>query len=193
MGAGFQCRNLLTFQRHNDRCAARAREPGLLENGIHVVYTNETKALVPATFSICGRRALRVRSVECIGDAPAVPAGAMRQQAAIASGYASCFMLCGAHREAGRVGRETAPSCAAHAQAPASPSDFLKTMNKTQEQPLRLDLIELARESGMAVLLDARIGREQYVSVSGSLAALARFAHAVRGDAEADGSNDDER
>jgi len=66
-------------------------------------------------------------------------------------------------------------------------------MNKTQEQPLRLDLIELARESGMAVLLDARIGREQYVSVSGSLAALARFAHAVRGDAEADGSNDDER
>lgn len=43
-----------------------------------------------------------------------------------------------------------------------------------------MDLIELARESGMAVLLDGRIGREEYVSVSGSLAALARFADAVR-------------
>jgi hypothetical protein len=65
-------------------------------------------------------------------------------------------------------------------------------MNKTQGHPPRLDLIELARESGMAVLLDARIGREQYVSVSGSLAALTRFADAVRGDAQTDGSNDDE-
>lgn len=43
-----------------------------------------------------------------------------------------------------------------------------------------MDLIELARESGMAVMLDARIGLEEYVSVSGSLAALARFADAVR-------------
>lgn len=43
-----------------------------------------------------------------------------------------------------------------------------------------MDLIELARESGMAVMLDARIGHEEYVSVSGSLAALARFADAVR-------------
>jgi hypothetical protein len=58
-------------------------------------------------------------------------------------------------------------------------------MKKAQEakeaQGLRqMDLIELARESGMAVLLDARIGREEYVSVSGSLAALERFADAVR-------------
>ncbi len=43
-----------------------------------------------------------------------------------------------------------------------------------------MDLIELARESGMTVLLDAKIGREEYVSVSGSLAALERFADAVR-------------
>jgi hypothetical protein len=43
-----------------------------------------------------------------------------------------------------------------------------------------MDLIELARESGMAVLLDARIGCQEYVSVSGSLAALERFADAVR-------------
>lgn len=51
-----------------------------------------------------------------------------------------------------------------------------------------MDLIELARESGMAVLLDARIGREEYVSVSGSLAALARFADAVRNEPTPDDS-----
>jgi hypothetical protein len=43
-----------------------------------------------------------------------------------------------------------------------------------------VNIIELAKESGMAVLLDGKIGREEYVSVSGSLAALARFAEAVR-------------
>ena len=64
-------------------------------------------------------------------------------------------------------------------------------MNKTQPQRQRTDLIELARESGMAVLLDATIGREQYVSVSGSLASLARFADAVRGESETDDSDDD--
>jgi hypothetical protein len=53
-----------------------------------------------------------------------------------------------------------------------------------------MDLIELARESGMAVLLDAKIGQEQYVSVSGSLAALARFADAVRSEPGDDGSDD---
>lgn len=47
-----------------------------------------------------------------------------------------------------------------------------------------MNLIELARESGMAVLLDARIGREEYFSVSGSLAALARFADAVRAESQ---------
>lgn len=66
-------------------------------------------------------------------------------------------------------------------------------MNKTQGQRQRLDLIELARESGMAVLLDAKIGREQYVSVSGSLAALARFADAVRGEPEDDDPDDADR
>jgi hypothetical protein len=64
-------------------------------------------------------------------------------------------------------------------------------MNKTQEQRQRMDLIELARESGMAVLLDAKIGREQYVSVSGSLNALARFADAVRGESDENGPDDD--
>lgn len=63
-------------------------------------------------------------------------------------------------------------------------------MTKTQGQQPQMDLIELARESGMTVLLDAKIGREQYVSVSGSLAALARFADAVRSESEADASED---
>jgi hypothetical protein len=63
-------------------------------------------------------------------------------------------------------------------------------MNKTQGQGQRMNLIELARESGMAVLLDAKIGQEQYVSVSGSLAALARFADAVRSEPEDERSDD---
>lgn len=53
-----------------------------------------------------------------------------------------------------------------------------------------MDLIELARESGMAVLLDGRIGREEYVS--GSLAALARFADAVRKEPSPDKSDNGE-
>ncbi len=43
----------------------------------------------------------------------------------------------------------------------------------------------------MAVLLDATIGREQYVSVSGSLASLARFADAVRGESDNDDADDE--
>jgi hypothetical protein len=37
-------------------------------------------------------------------------------------------------------------------------------------------LLELARDAGMLVLLDAQIGREKYQSVVGSLASLQRFA-----------------
>jgi hypothetical protein len=43
-----------------------------------------------------------------------------------------------------------------------------------------MNVIELARESGMAVILDGRIGREEYQSVCGSLSALLRFADALR-------------
>ena len=42
-----------------------------------------------------------------------------------------------------------------------------------------MDIIEMARSSGMAVILDGRIGREEYQSVCGSLSALQRFAEAV--------------
>lgn len=40
------------------------------------------------------------------------------------------------------------------------------------------DLAKLARDAGLTVLLDGKIGREEYQSVSGSLAALQRFAEA---------------
>jgi hypothetical protein len=42
-----------------------------------------------------------------------------------------------------------------------------------------MDIIDMARASGMAVLLDAKIGREEYKSVCGSLSALQRFAAAI--------------
>ncbi|KAB0631562.1 hypothetical protein WT67_30950 [Burkholderia stagnalis] len=41
-------------------------------------------------------------------------------------------------------------------------------------------LLALAREAGMLVMLDAQIGSERYESVTGSVAAFARFAQALR-------------
>lgn len=43
-----------------------------------------------------------------------------------------------------------------------------------------MNVFRMARESGLAVLLDGRIGRQEYTSVSGSMDALQRFAEAVR-------------
>ncbi|WP_206998086.1 hypothetical protein [Trinickia mobilis] len=43
-----------------------------------------------------------------------------------------------------------------------------------------MDIIDLARASGMQVILDGRIGSEIYQSVCGSVSALERFAAAVR-------------
>jgi hypothetical protein len=42
------------------------------------------------------------------------------------------------------------------------------------------DILQTAREAGMTILLDGRIGQQEYRSVSGSAEALQRFAHAVR-------------
>ncbi|MGF6507982.1 hypothetical protein [Paraburkholderia sp. 32] len=42
-----------------------------------------------------------------------------------------------------------------------------------------MDVIELARASGLQVVLDGRIGREEYQIVCGSVDALQRFADAV--------------
>ncbi|MDR5788490.1 MULTISPECIES: hypothetical protein [Caballeronia] len=42
---------------------------------------------------------------------------------------------------------------------------------------MQSDMLKLARESGMTVLLDGRIGQQAYMSVSGSADALQKFAH----------------
>jgi hypothetical protein len=42
-----------------------------------------------------------------------------------------------------------------------------------------MDILEIARKSGMTVTLDARIGREEYRTVHGSVAALERFSELV--------------
>jgi hypothetical protein len=43
-----------------------------------------------------------------------------------------------------------------------------------------MNILAMAKEAGLQVLLDARIGNQTYHSVSGSLPALRRFADAVR-------------
>jgi hypothetical protein len=43
-----------------------------------------------------------------------------------------------------------------------------------------MDILNMAREAGFAVLLDGRIGQEEYSTVSGSKEALQCFAEAVR-------------
>jgi hypothetical protein len=46
-----------------------------------------------------------------------------------------------------------------------------------------MDIVDMAHASGFTVILDGRIGREEYQSVCGSVSALQRFAEAVRQDA----------
>lgn len=48
------------------------------------------------------------------------------------------------------------------------------------KEVVKMDIVDMARTSGMTVILDGRIGREEYQSVCGSLSALQRFADAVR-------------
>ncbi|CAL8476981.1 conserved protein of unknown function (plasmid) [Caballeronia sp. S22] len=44
---------------------------------------------------------------------------------------------------------------------------------------MEMDIEKIARDSGLLVVLDGRIGREEYKSVCGSLHALQRFADSV--------------
>jgi hypothetical protein len=44
----------------------------------------------------------------------------------------------------------------------------------------KMDILDMAREAGFAVLLDGRIGQEEYSTVSGSKEALQSFANAAR-------------
>ncbi|RQP27716.1 hypothetical protein [Burkholderia ubonensis] len=64
-----------------------------------------------------------------------------------------------------------ATACAAPFAAPAAESCAV---------PDTQALVALARDAGMLVTLDAMIGRERYESVTGSIAALARFAQALQ-------------
>ncbi|KMY85992.1 hypothetical protein BUMB_01921c [Candidatus Paraburkholderia calva] len=43
-----------------------------------------------------------------------------------------------------------------------------------------LDVLKVACDSGMTILLDGRIGQVEYQSVSGTAESLQKFAHAVR-------------
>lgn len=43
-----------------------------------------------------------------------------------------------------------------------------------------MDVLELARDSGLTVLLDGKIGRQEYTGVSGSFDALQLFAQTIR-------------
>jgi hypothetical protein len=45
---------------------------------------------------------------------------------------------------------------------------------------IEMDILDVARQAGMTVVLEARIGRQEYHSVYGSLAALQSFAERVR-------------
>jgi predicted kinase len=42
-----------------------------------------------------------------------------------------------------------------------------------------MDILDLAKQSGMTVVLDAKIGRQEYRTVHGSVAALECFARLV--------------
>lgn len=53
-----------------------------------------------------------------------------------------------------------------------------------------MNIIEMATQAGLQVLLDARIGSQCYHSVSGSLPALQRFADAVRAETLAEPSRE---
>ncbi|MEM5313462.1 hypothetical protein [Paraburkholderia sp. JHI869] len=49
-----------------------------------------------------------------------------------------------------------------------------------------MDILNLARQSGMTVVLDARIGQQEYQSVHSSVAALERFAALIEAARKAD-------
>jgi len=48
-----------------------------------------------------------------------------------------------------------------------------------QHLGIEMNVIDIARASGLTVILDGRIGREEYQSVCGSVSALQRFAEAL--------------
>ncbi|KPD17234.1 hypothetical protein ADM96_20170 [Burkholderia sp. ST111] len=53
------------------------------------------------------------------------------------------------------------------------------------------DIVELARAAGLTVVLNGRIGQQDYQSVSGPISALERFAEAYRAAAHDAAPGDD--
>lgn len=51
---------------------------------------------------------------------------------------------------------------------------------KAPKWEIEMDIIDIARASGLTVILDGRIGREEYQSVCGSISALQRFAESLK-------------
>jgi hypothetical protein len=49
---------------------------------------------------------------------------------------------------------------------------------------VQMDILELARKSGMTIVLDAKIGRQEYRTVHSSVDALERFAKLVAASVE---------
>jgi hypothetical protein len=50
---------------------------------------------------------------------------------------------------------------------------------KLIREEIAVDIVKLAEDSGLLVVLDGKIGKTEYRSVQGSLAALERFADAI--------------
>ena len=62
------------------------------------------------------------------------------------------------------------------ADAPKTTASVHSNVNRNAA----MDIVKLAKDAGMLVVLDGRIGREEYRSVYGSMQALQRFAEALR-------------
>jgi hypothetical protein len=54
-----------------------------------------------------------------------------------------------------------------------------------------MDILELARQSGMTIVLDAKIGRQEYRTVHSSVASLERFAALVAASVECEAAEHD--
>lgn len=67
-----------------------------------------------------------------------------------------------------------------HVKCAGPYAERIQGVEPGRQRRREINVLEVARQSGLAVLLDGRIGRQEYTSVSGSTDALLRFARVVR-------------
>jgi hypothetical protein len=67
-----------------------------------------------------------------------------------------------------------------HVKCERPRAERIQGVERGKKRRREMNVLEVARQSGLAVLLDGRIGRQEYTSVSGSTDALLRFARVVR-------------